>query len=322
MEARHVLEATVQLDSTRAEVYRLLGVVYLNQNEPHLATTVLERAVALTPGSWEDISWLGLAYLRLGNLARAEQAFLDAARLAPWKPQPHLHLADLYERRSDSGRAAAHRRDFERLRPAEDAVDRDLRQVREFPMDARVRYSLGLDYLAQGRHRDAAGTFEAALQIDRTMAAAYHGLGAAHHLQGDAAAAIPFYLRATQLDSTRLTALADLARACFEQHLFEQALWAYGRALTLDPSRLDLRSRRGYVLALAGHMDEGLLELERVLAADGRRIDTRQSLAEVYTAADRVADAIEQWQVVLRLDPNHKVAASRLASLQRRSAGG
>ena len=322
MEARHVLEATVQLDSTRAEVYRLLGVVYLNQNEPHLATTVLERAVGLTPRSWEDISWLGLAYLRLGNLARAEQAFLDAARLAPWKPQPHLHLADLYERRSDSGRAAAHRRDFERLRPAEDAVDRDLRQVREFPMDARVRYSLGLDYLAQGRHRDAAGTFEAALQIDSTMAAAYHGLGAAHHLQGDAAAAIPFYLRATQLDSTRLTALADLARACFEQRRFEQALWAYGRALTLDPSRLDLRSRRGYVLALAGHMDEGLLELERVLAADGRRIDTRQSLAEVYTAADRVADAIEQWQVVLRLDPNHKVAASRLASLQRRSAGG
>jgi len=108
----------VQLDSTRAEVYRLLGVVYLNQNEPHLATTVLERAVGLTPRSWEDISWLGLAYLRLGNLARAEQAFLDAARLAPWKPQPHLHLADLYERRSDSGRAAAHRRDFERLRPA------------------------------------------------------------------------------------------------------------------------------------------------------------------------------------------------------------
>ena len=320
-EARLVLEATVQLDSTRAEVYRLLGVVYLNQNEPALATTVLEHAVALIPGSWEDTSWLGLAYLRLGNLTQAEQAFLEAARLAPWKPQPHLHLADLYERRADAERAAAHRRDFERLRPAEDAVDRDLRQVREFPMNAGVRYSLGLDYLAQGRYRDAAGTFEAALRIDSTMAAAYHGLGAAHHLQGDATAAIPFYQQATELAPTRLTALADLARACFEQRRFEQALRAYDRALTLDPSRLDLRSRRGYALALAGHMDEGLLELERVLAGDGRRIDTRQSLAEVYTAAGRVADAIEQWQAVLRLDPDNKVAAARLAGLQRRRSG-
>jgi enediyne biosynthesis protein E4 len=322
MEARHVLEATVQLDSTRAEVFRLLGVVYLNQNEPRLATTVLERAVALTPDSFEDTSWLGLAYLRLGNLARAEQTFMEAARLAPWKPQPHMHLADLYERRADPERAAAHRRDFERLRPAEDAVDRDLRQLREFPTDAGVRYHLGLDYLAQGRYRDAAGTFETAIHMDSTVAAAYHGLGAAHHLQGDAAAAIPFYLRATQLDSTRLTALADLARACVEQRRFEQALRAYDRALRLDPSRLDLRSRRGYVLALTGHMDEGLLELERVLAVDGGRIDTRQSLAEVYTAAGRVADAIEQWQAVLRLDPNHKLAGARMARLQQRSAGG
>jgi cytochrome c-type biogenesis protein CcmH/NrfG len=68
-------------------------------------------------------------------------------------------------------------------------------------------------------------------------------------------------------------------------------------------------------------MDEGLLELERVLAGDGRRIDTRQSLAEVYTAAGRVADAIEQWQAVLRLDPDNKVAAARLAGLQRRRSG-
>ena len=135
-EARGILEEIVSMDSSRAEAFRLLGVVHLSQDRPREAVSALERAVALDSGDSEARTRLGLALVRLGDLQPAEAAFRQAARLAPWKPQPHLHLADLLEGQGRSREAGEHRRIFDRLRPVEEAVRRARRQVREFSADA------------------------------------------------------------------------------------------------------------------------------------------------------------------------------------------
>ena len=321
-EARGILEEIVALDSTRAEAFRLLGVVHLSQDRPREAVAALRRAVGLDSADWDSRTRLGLALVRLGDAGPAAAAFRQAARLAPWKPQPHLHLADLLEGQGRSREAAEHRRIFDRLRPAEEAVRRARRQVREFPADARLHYRLGLAYLAQARNRAAAGSFRAALDLDSTLAAAHHGLGAAHHLRGDLVAAIEAYRRSTRLDPARLSGHADLAQACMEARRFEEAVSALDAALRLDAGRLELRTRRGLAAALAGRIDEGLRDLRSVLRADPGRVDNRVALAEVCTMAGLLPEAAEQWEAVLRLDPAHPAAGPRLRELRQRMAGG
>ncbi len=319
-EAREVLEDAVQVDSTRAELFRLLGVVCLNLDRPRQAATALRRAVTRDADDWESHSRLGLALVRLGDLGQAERAFLDATRHAPWKPQPHLHLADLLERQGRASQADEHRQAFARLRPAEEAVERALHEVREFPRDAHIRYRLGLAYLGQSRYQSAVESFQAALAIDSTLAEAHHLLGTSHHLRGQLPAAIDAYRRAARLDPDRMSAHADLAQACLEARRFEEAVSALDRALQLDPGRLELRTRRGFAAALAGRIDDGLRDLQAVLAADPERIDNRVAMAEVYGATGRLAEAAEQWQAVMRLDPDHSEADRRLRQLRVRIA--
>jgi len=319
-EARQVLEDAVRLDSTRAEVFRLLGVVFLNLDRSPAAVTALRRAVALDGDDWESHSRLGLAFVRLGDLSQAQRAFLEATRRAPWKPQPHLHLAELYEREGHDSQAAGHRQAFVRLRPAEEAVERALHQVREFPGDALIRYRLGLAYLGQGRYQSAAEPFRAALDIDPSLAAAHHGLGASHHLRGQLAAAIDAYRRSAELDPGRMAAHADLAQACLEARRFEEAVAAFDRALQLDPGRLELRARRGIAAAAGGRIDDGVRDLRAVLAADPDHIESRVSLAQIYGAAGRLSEAVQQWQAVLRLDPDHAEAGTHLSQLRLRMA--
>ncbi len=320
-EARVVLEQIVAIDSTRAEAFRLLGVVHMSQDRPRAAVSALERAVALDPADGDAHTRLGLALVRLGDLQTAEAAFRQAARVAPWRPQPHLHLADLLEGQGRSREAGEHRRTFDRLRPAEEAVRRARRQVREFSADARLHYRLGLAYLAQARYGAAAGSFGDALGLDSTFAAAHHGLGAAHHLRGELAAAVDAYRRATRWDPQRLAGHADLAQACMEARRFAEAVSALDAALRLDPERLELRTRRGLAAALAGRLEDGLGDLRTVLQADPSRVDNRVALAEVYAMAGRLPEAAEQWEAVLRLDAAHPAAGVRLRELRERMAG-
>ena len=320
-EARVILEEIVSLDSTRAEAFRLLGVVHLSQDRPREAVAALRRAVGLDSADWDGHTRLGLALVRLGEAEPAAAAFRQAARLAPWKPQPHLHLADLYERQGRPREALEHHETFDRLRPAEEAVRRARRQVREFPGQARLHYRLGLAYLAQARNAAAAGAFRAALGLDSTLAAAHHGLGASHHMRGELAAAIGAYRRAVRWDPARLSSHADLAQACLEARRFEEAVSALDAALQLDPERLELRTRRGLAAAMAGRIDDGLRDLRAVLRADPGRVDNRAALAEVYMVAGRLPQAVDQWKAVLRLEPDHPRAGVRLRQLRLRMAG-
>ena len=320
-EAREILEEIVARDSTRAEALRLLGVVHMSRDRPREAVAALRRAARLDSADWDSRTRLGLALARLGEIGPAAAAFRQAARLAPWKPQPHLHLADLYEGQGRSREAAEHRGIFERLRPAEEAVRRARRQVREFPSQPGLHYRLGLACLAQARHRAAAASFRDALDLDSTLAAAHHGLGAALHMRGDLAGAIDAYRRAVRWDPARLSGHADLAQAFLEARRFEAALSALDAALGLDPGRLELRVRRGLAAAMAGRVDEGLRDLGEVVRADPGRVDGRAALAEVYTVAGRLPEAAAAWQEVLRLEPDHPRAGRRLRELRRRIAG-
>ena len=48
--------------------------------------------------------------------------------------------------------------------------------------------------------------------------------------------------------------------------------------------------------------------------------DEVRSLAQIYGAAGRLSEAVQQWQAVLRLDPDHAEAGTHLSQLRLRMA--
>ncbi|MGH9355440.1 MAG: tetratricopeptide repeat protein, partial [Terriglobia bacterium] len=126
---------------------------------------------------------LGEAYQKMDMLPQAEQALLEAVRLAPLDVRPELHLADVYfeerkfdlaeERYQASIRALPSLRGYFGLGITEWERHKPANAERAFKManaldsrDARAYFMLGLVYSATGRKAEAIREYEAGLRMD------------------------------------------------------------------------------------------------------------------------------------------------------------
>jgi predicted Zn-dependent protease with MMP-like domain/Flp pilus assembly protein TadD len=97
--------------------FLLLGGTGLNQlGECERALEVLDRAVALCPGSVEAALERGIALFELCRFDEAKAAFEEVLRRDPQDAWAHHHLGLLAERRKDAKDAKDARRCFERAR--------------------------------------------------------------------------------------------------------------------------------------------------------------------------------------------------------------
>ena len=79
-----------------------LGMLLANSGDRDQAITYLQAATQLQPASRPEQSkehaWLALGKLQLGSKPiEAEQSLIEAAKLVPLDPEPHLLLGELYE---------------------------------------------------------------------------------------------------------------------------------------------------------------------------------------------------------------------------------
>jgi tetratricopeptide (TPR) repeat protein len=108
-EWRHGLalaEALLAREPRNVEALNFAGFVAADhgQNLP-LATTRLQAAVALSPGSGGIVDSLGWVYFRAGDLGRAATFLEQANRLEPGDPEILEHVGDLYAKRGERARA-------------------------------------------------------------------------------------------------------------------------------------------------------------------------------------------------------------------------
>ena len=90
-EARAHFQELVRLKPSD-EAYCLLGLTYLNTNEPASAARCFTEAIRLSPKSLKGFTGLGLASAQLGELAEAEKCFAKAIELAPNSQEAQHYL--------------------------------------------------------------------------------------------------------------------------------------------------------------------------------------------------------------------------------------
>jgi Tfp pilus assembly protein PilF len=84
-------QKVVSLDPTRGKVWMVLGRTELRKadqanSNPYLAAIYLENAIKNGWGTWESYSYLALAYLRTGQLARTKEMVKKEMEIEPNNP--------------------------------------------------------------------------------------------------------------------------------------------------------------------------------------------------------------------------------------------
>ena len=301
-QAVEVLERAAVQDVSGVNIMQLLGVIYLQLNQPDKAVQVLERARALVPADWQTRFRLGIAYNRLGADTASMAAFESARDLAPDQPMPYLHLARMHKRLGREMDAQQALKRFEILQPLQQQIDHHRQAVEANPQRPTSHAKLGLALAEAGRLAAAEqalsrslalspvaetrtnlanvllrrGDVEAALQHfaqaladDPDLAEARFGLGMAHYANGEPAQALRALEDALELRPDFAKAHINIGVILAEQHRPQEALNHFRRAVEQNPD--DERASNNFVASLArtGRIDEAL---EAFAQAEARQV--------------------------------------------------
>jgi lipoprotein NlpI len=102
--------------------------------------------------------------------------------------------------------------------------------------EASDAYDKGIQFLSEGRQRDAIKTFEKAIQLNPRSAEAYHGRGMAYNETGQNERALKDYDAALALNPQYTEAYFNRGNAYSDLGKYEQALKDYNEAIRIDPN--------------------------------------------------------------------------------------
>jgi tetratricopeptide (TPR) repeat protein len=280
------------------------------------------RMVTAALGSRPDDAalhfWLARSRFELGDYPGAVAAFERAAELAPSNAEYHLWLGRAYGRRASQQRsfsdARRSKRSFEqavRLDPANLRARRDL-----FDFLVRAPWIVG------GSKADARTQCEAIARLNR--GAGHSCWGAYWQEEDDASRADLEFRRILQLeldDPGPYFAAAEYFRGRGDAGRVHAAVAAAERAGADNPA---LGYYRGMALVVSGQdLDEAEQHLDlylmRVPQRTGRpsHVAARRLLAELYEKQNRPREALEQYRLALRLDPDNRELRNAVTRLER-----
>jgi len=81
--AKEALSEAMKYNPDKAEIYNLLGAIFMEEKNDDKAIEILNEGIRRSPGRWENYNLLGVCYRNKGNMAEAIKSLEEAIRMNP-----------------------------------------------------------------------------------------------------------------------------------------------------------------------------------------------------------------------------------------------
>ncbi|MGZ3689893.1 MAG: tetratricopeptide repeat protein [Pseudobdellovibrio sp.] len=191
-----------------------------------------------------------------------------------------------------------------------------------------VLQMLATIYYDQGKFNKAIATFKRALEIEPSYTDAAVGLSIILNDIGryDEAKKVFEEARAL-LDQKKQAAAPDVNEIFSDKHAeladmylqykrFDESAEQYQRAIALSSKKVDLTLRLAECYVQAGLRDKAVKELKTLLNYDPRLTAPRLKLGLILYNSHHIAEAVDQWENILRYEPKNQEALRYLKMAQ------
>ena len=289
----------LERDPTNAQALTLLGNALGGLKQYDAAIAKLEEAVQLKQGA-QALSSLGVIQLARGAKPEAEAAFRKAIAAEPNKVEPRVALANYLLSVNRAGEAESVVRDALTIAPGDPVANR----------------ALAVLLLNSNRAQEAEPYIKAVADVD-TSPAAVHKLALADYYLGferwDDAERILAPLRAkgtTFVAATSRVAVVEYAR----KHT-DAGHKLIDEALAKSPKDVPALLTKARFLETEGKFQDALEEAKTAVSVEADNIQVRLTLGNIHKALAQRADAVTEYNHVLRLNPNAWIAHLELSRL-------
>jgi tetratricopeptide (TPR) repeat protein len=341
------LEATIKVAPARAEPHRILGRVYLANQQYDNSINELRTAVRLGPDDERARLVLADALVNSRRYPEAEQALRETIEAVPASGQARYSLGQLYRRQglypqalAEFGKAVTFGpllglNGLYRIMGAlnvdqqnfDAAIEAYTMRVDVHPNDAAAHHDLGRTYARLGRHDEARAEFEMVLLLSPSHVDAYAALAQVRFEDGQYAEAAETARRAVTLDPANQQARYALATSLMRlgktdegkqelevfQRLQAEAAAARSRQIELDGLRGD-----AVVSSANGDYEKAIALLRKALDLKPDAASSHLDLGSALAKAGQHAEAIERFKSAVILNASfdvHRRLAESYAAL-------
>jgi tetratricopeptide (TPR) repeat protein len=286
-QAATALEALLREAPESFEVHELLGMVYAAQSQDAKASTHLEKAVRLNPGSASARMNLAINLVQLGKLQLAEAEFKKALELEPQNYDANHNLGELYVRVGKVAAAMPYLQQAQRINPAYDNG-----------------YDLALAYIVSNRLPDARQLLHTLLKL-KDSAELHNLLAEVEEKDGKFVAAANEYELAAHLDPSEGN-LFDWGSELLLHRTLDPAITIFEKAAERYPNSPRMAIGLGIAYYSRGNYDDAVKSL--LHAADLTPADPRvyPFLSRAYDSSPSQAeDVIARFRRFAEQQPNN-----------------
>ena len=197
-------------------------------------------------------------------------------------------------------------------------AERFYRQVLgQEPKNIHALNLLGALCVNTGRPEEAVKLIRQALLVKPDDPQALANLALGLKQLGQVDEAIACLERSLSLKGDNAFTLNTLGGLLLESGRPKEAVAHYKKALRLDPGSVDCLCNLSSALNALKQHSQALLTVRRALKLDDRKPQAHHTLAEIYRAQSRFIDAIEHYDIALKLKPDYYEAMLNLAHTHR-----
>jgi predicted O-linked N-acetylglucosamine transferase (SPINDLY family) len=297
-EAESLFRQILEAYPDQADAHHLLGGVYLQANQQHLAEKHVRKAIGLRA---EKSFFLTLGLI-LQNVKRYEDALLvykDAITRYPDYPEIYVHQGVVLSM-------------LGRFEEAAKAFEQALRLA---PNHVQAQGNLGIVLCHLKRYEEAIWILRAAVARAPKSGDFHASLGAALHATGQVEAALLECKEALNLNPSHVQALTLTSFILQKLGRVKEAVEPARQAALMLPDFVAVQINCGECLRHAELSDEAAEHYERVLARKLEAGDLHNNLGNVYKDQGRLDEAIVQFRRALELESNPLYHSNLIYSL-------
>lgn len=297
----------------------LLGIVYEQQGESEKAEDAFLKALMIDPSSTKTHDNLGMSYLLRGRMERAGAEFRASLQLNPRDNAANYGLGKLL---LEKNQALASITYFERVSPqtaqSSFALLQALLRAKQTqrglkvgkalsdsaPDDARVHFSLGVEFASSKLYPAAIEEFQQADALVPNTFEVLHNLGEAYLRNGDDSSAEPVLQKAADLQPHSVGTLLLLAETEADRREFLQAIEVCRRVRNIRPDSPDVLLLLARI-AMAEDLDENAASLlNEAIRFNPERPDIHAALGECDLKLGKTNLAVAELKTVIHLHPS------------------
>jgi tetratricopeptide (TPR) repeat protein len=312
---------------------QMLGIIFFNfKNNTDEAINYFKKAGELNPSDGNNLYYLGLAYKKSGNPDEAMKCFLSALtagaddtadinfRLGQiyYEKKEFVKAIDYFEKvtakKPDMSEAREYLGDiYDKRGAADKAVDNYQHVIKTNPNNLHAQYQLGLNYFKEKEYDKMIACYKKAISIDPDFADAHYNLGMAYFYRNMYDEAVEEFQTAIKLnpnDAASYSLLAQTKTTAYEYYKSKGST-----SLTEDDF---LSARDSFTRAL--QVKPGDAETQKFL--DSTNASIQKAVPEKLQAgsknfdAKNYGEAYNDWDFVLKADPENKDAKDGMAKLE------